>query len=58
MKWMTSTKWQARFIIFIFVVIAIAAITATLGKTEIVQDEEGNTTLKRSLFGYKLNLVK
>lgn len=53
---LTSNKWQARMIIIIFVVVAIAAAVQLFGETEIVV-EDGRNKLQRRLFGRNLKLV-
>ena len=51
LKSILSQKNQGRAIIFTAVIITVAVLIAVMGKTELVEHEDGTKSIRRTLFG-------
>lgn len=49
-----SQKNETRIIVLVGFLVLVAAMIAVLGKTEIVKNDDGSQSIKRSLFGYQI----
>lgn len=51
LKSIFSQKNQGRAVIFTAVIITAAVLIAVMGKTELVENEDGTKSIRRSIFG-------